>query len=310
MKDKSLTIDGYSIELTNLDKVFFPDPGITKGDLIDYYRKIAGIALPHWQNRPATLQRFPNGIDETGFFQKQTPGHFPDWIDRRSLPTEKGNLDYLLISNPATMVYLANQGATTLHLGLSRVDKPHHPDRMIFDLDPSDGSFSKVQAAAHSIRELLENIGLDSYPQTTGSRGLHILVPLDRSADFETVHDFARRLAQFLADTRPDLLTAEQRIARRGNRVFLDYLRNSYGQTAVAPYSIRPLPEAPVATPLDWHEALANGMSSRKFNHGNIFRRLGQKADPWAGLNRKGRSVGAAVKRLAEFEDGWRPSAE
>lgn len=294
----SIEIDRHEIALSKLDKVLFPEAGLTKGDLVDYYRRIADVALPHLRGRPLSLQRFPDGIGNHGFFQKDRPDYFPAWIDGKALPKEDGSVTYVVADNAATLVYLANQACITPHVGLSRVDRIDAPDRLIFDLDPSGDDFALVQDAARKVRGMLDELDLVSFVQTTGSRGLHVVVPLDRSTDFDEVRSFARVLAQHLAGQHPDKLTVEQRKQARGSRVFLDYLRNAYGQTAVAPYGVRAIEGAPIATPLTWQEALAPDMSPRKYTISNIFRRLGQTGDPWAHIDREATSLAPAHKRL------------
>lgn len=286
MTDSALHIDGRRIEVENLDKVLFPDDGITKGDLIRYYRRIADTALVHYRERPLTMQRFPDGIDADGFFQKHRPTHFPDWIDHVRLEKEDGDVDHVLVNDTATLIYLADQGCVAFHVTLARADRPHHPDRLVFDLDPSDDDFTRVQQAASELKHLLDELELPSFVQTSGSSGLHIVVPIDGSEDFDAVRDLAGRMAQHLSEQSPGLMTVEQRKRRRGDRVYLDVQRNAYAQTAVAPYSVRALPGAPVATPLTWREALAGDLQPRKYHVGNLFRRLGQTDDPWADLAR------------------------
>lgn len=300
----AITIDGHEIELSNLDKVLFPESGLTKGDLVDYYRRIAEVALPYYRERPLTMHRFPDGIGEEGFFQKDIPDHFPDWIDRAELKKQNGTVTYVIANNAATLVYLADQGMITPHLGLSQTDEIDTPDRMIFDLDPPDDDFAKVQAAARWLRELLEVLEINAFVQTTGSRGLHVVVPLDRSAGFDAIRDCAGRLADVLAGQHPEELTVEQRKAKRGDRIFLDIARNAYGQTAVAPYGVRARAGAPVATPLDWDEALAHDMSPRKYTIANVFRRLGAKNDPWAKISKaaiNARSLRAALEKVEKI---------
>jgi bifunctional non-homologous end joining protein LigD len=298
MTDETMKVDGHEIALSNLGKVLFPASGLTKGDLIDYYRRIADVALPHLRDRPVSMQRFPDGIGHGGFFQKSAPDHFPDWIERKMLEKEGGSVTHVVANNAATLVYLADQGCITPHVGLSRVDQIDAPDRLIFDLDPSGDDFAKVQGAARKVKAALDKLELDSFVQTTGSRGLHVVVPLDREARFDEVRGFARMLAEHLAERYPEELTVEQRKAARGERVFLDYLRNGYGQTTAAPYAVRAIEGAPIATPLTWPEALADGLSPQKYTIQNIFRRLGRKDDPWAGIGRKGASIADARKRL------------
>lgn len=298
MTDRTLNVSGRAITVSNLDKVFFPEAGLTKGDLIDYYMRIAEVALPHLRERPLSMHRFPDGIGRPGFFQKDIPDYFPDWVARRTLRKQGGTVTYVVANDAATLVYLADQGCITPHVGLSRVDRIDRPDRLVFDIDPSGHDFAQVQNAARKLKARLDELELDVFVQTTGSRGLHLVVPLDRSTEFDEVRSFARKLAEHLAARHPDELTVEQRKSARGDRVFLDYLRNAYGQTAVAPYAVRPIEGAPIATPLTWAEALAADLSPRKYTVENIFRRLGQKDDPWRGIERRSKSIAAARQRL------------
>lgn len=301
MSSETITVGGQTIKLSNHDKVLFPESRLTKGDLVDYYQRIAEVALPYYRDRPLSMHRFPDGIGAEGFFQKDAPDHFPDWIERVKLEKQNGTVNYVLANNAATLVYLANQGCITPHLSLARRDKPNHPDRLIFDLDPSDDDFSKLQDAAKNLKDLLDELDLASFVQTTGSRGLHVVVPLDRSVDFDTARGFARALAECLAERHAGALTIEQRKNKRGDRVFLDYLRNAYGQTAVAPYAVRAIEGGPVATPLRWDEVGAGDLDPQGYTMTNIFRRLAQIDDPWAGLTRRACSIAAALRRLSEL---------
>ncbi len=292
-----IEIAGRAFDLSHPDKVLFPATGATKYDLVDHYARVAEVALPHWRGRPVSMERYPDGVEAEGFFQKNAPDYFPRWIKRFELPKEGGTVDHVVADDAATMAYLAAQGCITPHLGLSRVDRPEHPDRLILDLDPSDDDFAKVREGARRAKRLLDRIGAPAFVQTTGSRGFHVVVPLDRSADFEAARALAHGLAGRLAEDAPDLLTIEQRKEKRGDRVFVDWLRNAYGQTAVAPYAVRARAQAPVATPLDWDEALG-GTGPQDYTLANIFRRLGQKADPWRGIARHGIAVATLRERL------------
>jgi bifunctional non-homologous end joining protein LigD len=284
MTASTLTLDGKTIETSNRDKVLFPDAGVTKGDLIDYYARIAPDALPHYRGRALTMHRFPDGIAKDGFYQKAIPDYFPDWIDRITLPKEGGEITQVVADTAATLVYLANQGCITPHLALARTQTPDHPDRLVFDLDPSDDDFSKVQVVAKCLRAQLQTRDLPTFVQTTGSRGLHILIPLDATVGFDDVRKAAHAMAEAVVADLPEIATLEHRKSKRGKRVFIDTLRNAYGQTSVAPYALRARPGAPIATPVAWKEALTAGLSPRKYTIRNIFRRLGQTDDPWAGL--------------------------
>lgn len=293
------------VEFSNQSKVLFPRAGITKGDLIRYYRRIAPLVLPYWRDRPLSQHRFPDGIARPGFFQKEIPAHFPDWIERASLRARTdGTVTYVLANNEATLVYLANQACITPHLGLSRIDRVDHPDWLVFDLDPSDEDFEKVRFAARAVHALLGRLELESFVQTSGSRGLHVFVPLDRTADFEQVRAFARAVARHLANRHPDRLTTEQRKRKRGDRVYLDIMRNGYGQTTVAPYAVRAREGAPVATPLEWAEVGDRRLHPQRYTIANIFRRLAKKTDPWTNMADRAQSLDRARERLSNLRSG------
>jgi bifunctional non-homologous end joining protein LigD len=292
----------HVVELSNSDKLFFPDAGITKGEVVEYYRRVAEVALPHIQGRPLTLQRFPDGIGEEGFFQQARSGHFPDYVGKvRAERVDGSEIDHVVVENTAALVYLADQAVIAFHTWLARQDRLHHPDRLIFDLDPPDGGFDAVRQGAHRVGELLRELGFTPYVMTTGSRGLHVLAPLDRSARFDAVRDFAQDAAALLARRYPDALTTEQRKDKREGRLYLDVMRNAYGQTAVMPYSLRAKPGAPAATPLDWDELGDGDLDAQTYNLRNLFRRLGQKDDPWADMRRHGKGIGPAREALAEL---------
>ena len=293
MTDKKMKIGAHTVELSNLDNVLFPDDGITKGDLIDYYRHIAETMLPHLAGHPLSLQRFPGGIQAEGFYQKEIPEYFPDWIRRVSIEVkeEQTRQAQVVCDTLETLVYLANQACLTLHPWLSRADQLNYPDKLIFDLDPPGDEFEVVRFAAGRLREMLQEVGLVPFVMSTGSKGLHVVAPLDRSADFDKVRAFVRQLANELASREPERLTTETRKDQRHGRVFLDYLRNAYAQTGVAPYTVRAKVGAPVATPLEWDELANPSLHSQSYTLRNIFHRLGQKADPWQDMMDHARSL-------------------
>jgi bifunctional non-homologous end joining protein LigD len=282
---ETLKVGPHEVKITHPDKLLFPEDGISKNDLVDYYTGVAPTMLPYMKGRPISMQRFPDGIDKPGFFEKKVPDYFPEWIDRASIEVkEEGhNQEQVVCDNASTLVYLANQDCITPHTWLSRADKLNCPDQVILDLDPPDGDFGGVVLAAKELRKALKDEGLAPYVMTTGSRGLHVLVPLDRSADFDAIRAYAGGLSARLAKEQPDRFTVEMSKEKRGKRLFLDYLRNSYGQTSVPPYAVRAKRGAPVATPLEWHE-LDEGITSQSFNIRNLFKRLSKKGDPWKGI--------------------------
>jgi bifunctional non-homologous end joining protein LigD len=298
-----LRVGVHTIELAHPDKVLFPGARpMTKRDLAEYYRRIAPTMLPHLTGRPIVMQRFPDGIEGEGFFHKDIPDYFPEWIDRVTLPKKGGTVTHVVCKNAATLVYLASQACITPHVWLSRADRPRHPDRLIFDLDPPSDDFAPVRRAARQVGTLLSDLGLSPYLMTTGSRGAYVVVPLDRRADFDVVREFARGVAALLARRHPQELTMEPRIADRGGRLYLDIGRNAYAQSATPPYALRARPHAPVATPITWRELDRPSLDARSYRVDNVFRRLARAGDPWRGLARRGQSLTrarAALTRLA-----------
>lgn len=294
------TVAGRRIELSNLDKVYFPgDDPVTKGDVVDYYERIAEHMLPHVAGRPLVIQRFPDGIDEFGFYQKNTPDHVPDWIERVELDTADGGVTrYPVVADAAGLVYLANQGAIVFHTLLARASAPTRPVELIFDLDPSSDDLEPVRAAAGELRSVLDDLDLAPRVKSSGSRGLHIVVDVvdEGDVDFGLTSTVARRVAEVVSE-RGDF-TLEFRKNRRQGRLFLDIFRNGPASHVVAPYSLRPIRGAPVAAPLDWDEALRAGFHPRRITLSNVFRRLAQQADPWAELPAPTSTIAHALARL------------
>jgi bifunctional non-homologous end joining protein LigD len=279
------------VKLSTLDRVLFPDDGIRKADVVDYYERVADVMLPHIQDRPLMLQRFPDGIGEPGFFQKNVSSYFPKWIKTVSVKKAGGTVKHVLCNDVATLVYLANQACITPHVWLSRAPRLKYPDLLVFDLDPAGDDFGFVRKAALELRRMLEDLDLTSFPMTTGSRGLHVSLPLDQKADFDTVRDFARNVAEALARRYPDRITTAQRKEQRRGRLFVDIMRNAYAQTVVAPYSLRAKPGAPVATPLEWDELSDSRLHSQRYTLKNIIRRIEQRGDPWKSIRRRPQSL-------------------
>jgi len=290
----------YSVETSRENKILFPKSGISKGKLIDYYERIAHRILPHLTDRPLVLQRFPDGIGKDGFYQKQVSDYFPEWIAKTRVNVASSSRDQELVvcNNTATLVYLANQAAITLHPWASRVDRINHPDQLIVDLDPPSLDFEDARIAALRLHALLDELELPSFPKLTGSKGIHVHIPLDRSGDFDEVRSLARSMMTVLAGRHSDSLTTEQRKDKRGGRLFLDVGRNAYAQTAVAPYAVRALEGAPLAAPISWAELERKGLEARAFTIGNVFHRLEQIEDPWKGWRRRARSLEVARARL------------
>ena len=301
---EEITIGGITVPLSHPDKVLFPRDGITKKDLARYYADVADRMLPWLRDRPVTMVRYPDGLGGERFFQKNAPSYFPDWIRRAWVGKEGGQVEHVICDKPATLVYLANQACIEIHEFTSRADKLDAPDQMVFDFDPPDGTrFADVRRAALWARHLLaDDLGLTSFVRTTGGRGLHVHVALNRRADFDAVREFARRAAGVLARRHPDVITTEQRKDKRGNLIYADMMRNAYAQTVTASYGVRARPGAPVATPLSWAEVEDDDLEPGRFTLATVRARLDGGQDPWAGFAESAHGLAEAEKRLAKLD--------
>ena len=302
----------YSFNTSNEEKIFFPRSTITKGEMIDYYNKISEIMLPYIQDRPVSMLRLPDGIKGESFFQKDASGYFPNWIKTKKIKKQKGSVNYVICNNKASLVYLANQACITPHVWLSKTTKLNYPDRLIFDLDPpaKDNGFDKVKSAARIIYKFLnEELYLKSYLMTTGSRGLHIVIPVYTNNGFDTVRELAQNISKVISNRYPEELTIEVRKNKRRGRIFLDTARNAYAQTAVPPFSVRPKENAPVATPIYWDELSNKKLDSQSYNVKNIFKRLDEISDPWKDINKNKnglKKAGEILNGIMKDELGWK----
>ncbi|MFR9788021.1 non-homologous end-joining DNA ligase [Streptomyces sp. MB22_4] len=301
-----------TVEIQRPGKVLFPGRGgakeYTKGDLAEYYHSVAPYLLPHLRGRPLMLERYPDGVDGPRFMQKNTPEHYPRWITRAEVAKEGGTVTHVVCDDTATLLFLADQACITLHRWLSRTDRaagPDHPDRLVFDLDPPDDDFAPVREAAALLRALLDELALPAAPMTTGSRGLHLVVPLDGRQGFDEVRRFAHDVAEIAAARHPDRLTTAVRKDDRGGRLYLDVQRNAYAQTAVAPYTVRARPGAPVAVPLAWAQLDDPGLDARRWTVADAVDQA--RTDPWVELPARGRGLGPARRRLADLRARVRP---
>jgi bifunctional non-homologous end joining protein LigD len=290
------------LRLSNLDKPFWPEEGITKGDLIAYYRDVADVLVPHLHGRPFTMKRYPDGWQGKNFFQKQAPSHMPVWIPRAPFPasTREGEtkvIDYALVNDELALLWMANMGCIDLHTWASRVDSPEKPDWVMFDLDPSEGAdFEDVIAVAGLVKQMLDLLGLVGFPKTSGSRGIHILVPVARRHSFAAVREFAGVVAGALARAHPGLVTTEWvREKRRG--VLVDANQNGPGKTNASVYSVRPRAGAPVSTPLRWEEVVS-GLDPSSFTMDTVLDRVARHGDLLAGALGGKQSLTKALRAL------------
>jgi bifunctional non-homologous end joining protein LigD len=296
--------------ITHPEKVLFPDDGITKGELCGYYESVAPVMLPHLRGRPVTMERFPSGIGKKGFIQKDVAKGFPDWLERveveKRTTKEGGTVHYALANDARSLVWLANQNSITPHVWCARVPRLDQPDLCIFDLDPSVDDPAALRAAALAVRALLDELGLPSFVKTSGSKGFHIVVPLDAKADFETSRRFAHGAGAVLVKRHPQLFTQEFIKADRAGRILVDIGRNAPGATFAAAYAVRPKPGAPVSAPCTWAEVESGAATPRTFALRTVAARIADVGDLWQEIEHEARSLRAplqALERLLTDED-------
>jgi bifunctional non-homologous end joining protein LigD len=282
-----------SVRISHPDKVLFPEDGITKADLADYYAAVAPTMAPHVRDRPLNLWRWNTGIDGPRIVQQEIPRGAPEWVRRVVVPKRGGGeVCHAVGGEPATLIWLANQNCITPHAWSSRADRPDRPDRIVFDLDPPDlEAFEPVREAALALGDLLRELGLEPFAMTTGSKGVHVVAPLRRTLAADVVRERAREIGEELAGRQPDTLTTSWRKEGRGGRVLVDTARNTYAQTVVAPYAVRAIPGAPVATPLAWEELSDPELHPRRWTLRTLPGRLEERGDPWADIMRSARSL-------------------
>lgn len=274
------------VEFTHVEKVMFPEARITKGDLLEYYLKVADKLIPHLRDRPITLERMPDGVGDgkPRFWQKNTPDYYPSWIPRVELPTEDGKpVRYSLVNDPETLAYLVNQGAITFHPFLSRVQDLDRPDFVLFDLDPGGAKFTDVVTIARAIHETLDEQKVANFVKTSGKSGLHILAPWRNKGGFDEARGWAMNVAESVVRQLPKLATTERMKDARSGRVYVDVIQNGPRKHAVPPYVLRPTPQATVSTPLDWKEVTPK-LDLKRFNLRTAPKRFSSKPDPLAPL--------------------------
>jgi bifunctional non-homologous end joining protein LigD len=290
------------VKFTNLKKIFWPDEGYTKGDLIEYYRTIAPLLLPYLKNRPLVLTRYPDGIAGKSFFQKDAPEFVPSWIRREKIYSKDTDRDigYIIVNDVETLLYVINMGTIPLHLWSSRVDSLERPDWLVLDLDPKGAPFSHVVEVARVLHGILTRLRLESFIKTSGASGLHILVPLGARYTHEQSKNFARLLAILAAESVPNISTIARPIAARGGKVYIDFGQNGYGVTIAAPFAVRPLPKATVSCPLRWQEV--NGrLHPSRFTIETMAERFRKMKDPMAAILRKGIDLASALRQVEKM---------
>jgi bifunctional non-homologous end joining protein LigD len=285
--------------ITHPEKVLFPDAGITKGELAAYYEAIAPVMLPHISGRPITMERYHRGIGEKGFFQKDVSKGFPPWLERAEVPKHGGVVHHPIVTDARGLLWLANMNCITPHVWVTRVPDLYHPDICVFDLDPTEeGDPADLRAAALALRDLLAELGLASWVKTSGSKGFHIVVPLDGTASVGDVARFAHAVGSILVRRDPKRLTQEFMKVDRAGRIFVDTGRNEYSATFAAAYAVRARPGAPVSAPCTWRELESGQAGPRTFTLRDMGSRVARVGDVWSDLHRHGAHLPDALQRL------------
>ena len=298
--DQTIRVGKQQVTITNRDKIFWPEEGYTKGDVIDYYSAISKYILPYLKGRPLSLRRNPNGTKDAGFFHKDAGEHAPDWVQREPIwsASSHKDVDYIIADKKATLLYIANLGSIEINPWHSRVGKLEYPDYLVIDLDPSDkNSFDQIVEAANAVKDVLDQMGAKSFCKTSGSRGLHIYVPTGAKYSYEQVNAFAGIIASHAQELVPDFTSLERSIKKRGPNIYMDYMQNNIAQTVAAPYSLRPKPHATASAPLDWKE-VRKGLDMQRFNIKTMIKRLEAKGDLFRPVLGRGVNMEACLKRL------------
>jgi bifunctional non-homologous end joining protein LigD len=284
--------------ITHPEKVLFPDDGITKGALAAYYEAVAEIMVPHIKARPITMERFPSGIGRKGFIQKDVSKGFPAWLERVEVPKKDGVVHHPIVKDARSLLWLANQNCITPHVWTSRAPDLFTPDICVFDLDPSRDDADALRGAALALRDLLDELGLRSWVKTSGSKGFHIVVPLDGKADFGAVHGFAHRIGTVLVARDPRRLTQEFSKADRGGRILVDTGRNGYSATFAAPYAVRARRGAPISAPCTWQEIEKGEVEPQTFTLRTIADRIESVGDLWSDMRKHRYSLRSRITRV------------
>jgi len=285
--------------ITHPDKVLFPDDAITKGELAAYYEAVAPVMVPHISGRPVTMERYPSGIGNKGFMHKDVTKGFPAWLERVEVPKKDGTVHHAIVNDLRALLWIANQNTITPHVWSSRVPDLYHPDICVFDLDPSEDDPEALAFAALALRDLLAELTLRSWVKTSGSKGFHIVVPIERDPHMGEVSGFAHRVGHALVQRYPDRLTQEFSKADRGRRILVDTGRNGYSATWAAPYAVRAKPGAPVSAPCRWDEIERGSVQPRSFDVRSMAARLASCGDLWSDLEAHPQAMRPAIEQIA-----------
>lgn len=288
--------------ITHPEKVLFPavngEPAITKGELAGYYEAIASVMVPHIRRRPITMERYHRGVGAPGFFQKDVSKGFPPWLERVEVPKKGGTVHHPIVTDARSLLWLANQNCITPHVWTSRDPDLYHPDVCVFDLDPSIDRPAELRVASLQLRDLLDELGLPSWAKTSGSKGIHIVVPLDGKMEMGKVAQFAHAVGALLVRRHPDTLTQEFHKVDRRDRILVDTGRNGYSATFAAPYAVRAKPGAPVSAPCTWREIETGAAGPQTFTLRGMAARVAELGDLWSDMRRSRRSLKGPIERL------------
>ena len=298
-KEAALRIDGHMLKFTNLKKVYYPGEGFTKRDVLNYYDGVAGLILPHLKDRPLSLKRYPNGIKEQFFFQKDTPDSYPSWLRTEHIDSDHaGSIKYVFAEDRASLLYLVNLGCIDHNPWMSRAPTLDNPDFVLIDLDPQECPYDLIVDAALMVRRVLDRIGLSGYPKTTGGDGMHVYIPVEPVYSYEETRTFAELIARLVTREKPEMFTTPRAVSKRQkNRVYFDYLQNGKSKTIAAPYVLRAYEGAPVATPLEWSE-VKHGLDPKQFNITNARHRFAERGDLFRDVLEKPQTLDAAIEKL------------
>jgi bifunctional non-homologous end joining protein LigD len=303
VKEATREVDGHTLKFTNLKKVFYPDEGYTKRDVINYYDAVSALILPHLKDRPLSLKRYPNGIKDQFFFQKHVPESFAPWLRTEPIDSDHNEapINYAFAQDRASLLYLANLGCIDQNPWMSRLGSLDNPDFILIDLDPQECPYDMIVEAAIMVKQVLDEIGLEGYPKTTGGRGMHIYIPVETDYAYEQTRTFAEVIARIVVRRKPELFTTPRSVAKRErNRVYFDWVQNAKSKTIAAPYVLRAYPGAPVATPLEWDE-VRKGLNPREFNIANARERFREKGDLFAGVLKRPQKMEKALGKLEKL---------
>jgi bifunctional non-homologous end joining protein LigD len=303
VKEATLEVDGHTLKFTNLKKVFYPDEGYTKRDVINYYDAVSALILPHLKDRPLSLKRYPNGIKDEFFFQKHVSESFAPWLRTELIDSDHNEapINYVFAQDRASLLYLANLGCIDQNPWMSRLGSLDNPDFILIDLDPQECPYDMIVEAAIMVKQVLDEIGLEGYPKTTGGRGMHVYIPVETDYAYEQTRTFAEVIARIVVRRKPELFTTPRSVAKRErNRVYFDWVQNAKSKTIAAPYVLRAYPGAPVATPLEWDE-VRKGLNPHEFNIANARERFREKGDLFAGVLKRPQKMEKALGKLEKL---------